>query len=350
MTQELRGAFVAQAGSCEALDSPFMGRLLRLLASHWPTDTKLAAKCARFRGDIGPMGASLPLRISGGLHALVLNNTDADLVAAYPPHGGSDAALWQAVNAALHRHDQFLCDWINNAPQTNEVRRAAVLIATAQLLTDRYNLPLHLSELGASGGLNLMFDKFRLELGADPDQHFGPTPSPVTLSPDWTGTLPPAASVTVGERRGVDLNPLDAAAPEDAKRLLAYLWADQPDRLTRTRAAIALQAATVDRADAIEWLQSRLTPRPGAVHLIYHTIAWQYFPPAAQSRGQAMIARAAAAATTDAPLAWLSYEADGQAPGAALRLRLWPGNHDLALGRADFHGRWIQWSGPSHLP
>jgi hypothetical protein len=31
--------------------------------------------------------------------------------------------------------------------------------------------------------------------------------------------------------------------------------------------------------------------------------------------------------------------------GAALTLRLWPGDIRLALGRADFHGRWVQWSG-----
>ena len=56
--------------------------------------------------------------------------------------------------------------------------------------------------------------------------------------------------------------------------------------------------------------------------------------------------RAAARATPEAPLAWLSMESDGDrsgALGAALVLRLWPGDLHLALGRADFHGRWIDW-------
>ncbi len=30
--------------------------------------------------------------------------------------------------------------------------------------------------------------------------------------------------------------------------------------------------------------------------------------------------------------------------GAALRLQVWPRGDRLALGRADFHGRWIEWS------
>ena len=28
---------------------------------------------------------------------------------------------------------------------------------------------------------------------------------------------------------------------------------------------------------------------------------------------------------------------------AALTLTLWPGGESLALGRADFHGRWVTW-------
>ena len=53
MTVALRGAFAEQAGCCEGLDSPFMGRLLRLLATNWPDDTKLAVKLAAWVGDIG---------------------------------------------------------------------------------------------------------------------------------------------------------------------------------------------------------------------------------------------------------------------------------------------------------
>ena len=37
-------------------------------------------------------------------------------------------------------------------------------------------------------------------------------------------------------------------------------------------------------------------------------------------------------------------EADGETPGAGLTLRLWPGDLRLVLGRACFHGRWVDWS------
>ena len=79
-------------------------------------------------------------------------------------------------------------------------------------------------------------------------------------------------------------------------------------------------------------------------HRIYHTIAWQYFPPATQTLGRALIEAAGAVARSDAPLAGLSMKADADPNGAALVLRLWPGDRTVALGRAGFHGQWVDWT------
>lgn len=339
----LAAAFRDQAGHCAALGSPFMDRLLRLLADHWPADTALARRCARWTGDIGPSGASLPLRIAGGLHALVLTGRDAALAAAYPPNAPDDATLRTAVLGALDRHEGFLLDWIESPPQTNEVRRSAALIASAHWIAARTGgLPMVVSELGASGGLNLMWDRFALETASG---RLGPEDAALTLTPDWTGPLPAPAGIEVADRRGVDLNPLDPHDPKGALRLCAYLWPDQPHRMELTRAAISAQAATVDRADAIDWLDHRLsTPQPGHLHLIYHTIAWQYFPAEAQAQGRALIEAAGRRATDTTPLAWLRMEADGAGDGAGLTLRLWPRDRSITLGRVDFHGRWVRWA------
>lgn len=319
-----------------------MGRLMGLLAAHWPDDTAVARRFAAWPGNIGARGAALPLRIAGGLHALVLMGRDADLAAAYPPHHRDDAALLAAVLGGLRRHDSFLYDWINSPPQTNEVRRSVGLIAAAHWLAARYHLPLQLTELGASAGLNLMFDRFRMDIAG---QFWGPARSTVRLSPVWRGPLPPLARPMVAERRGVDLNPLLVSRPDDKLRLIAYLWPDQSDRIARTRAAMALAPAPVDKSDAIDWLARRLaTPCPGRLHLVYHTIAWQYFSRQAQARGKAIIEAAGAAAHPDAPLAWLSMEADANPDAAALTLRFWPGDATLALGRIGFHGQWVDWA------
>jgi hypothetical protein len=147
----------------------------------------------------------------------------------------------------------------------------------------------------------------------------------------------------------VDLAPLDPSDPEDLLRLTAFLWPDQPERLALTRAAASVACVKPDKGDAIDWLEARLAQAPtGHTHLIQHTVAWQYFPLDAQARGQALIEGAGRRATADTPLAWIAMETDGDTKGsigAALSLRLWPGDLSLHLGRADFHGRWIDWKG-----
>lgn len=341
----LTDAFTAQADSCTRMGSPFMGQLLSVLAQCWPVDSALGRKFASYEGDIGPAGHSLPLRIAGGLHALVLNNAAPALAAVYPPHTASDSALRDSVLGALDTHQGFLLAWTDSPPQTNEVRRSAALIAGAHVALQHFDLPIRLSEVGASGGLNLMWDHFALEIDGT---RLGAQTPVLTLTPDWSGPLPPAAQPQIAARAGVDLNPLKPTRGEDLLRLTAYLWPDQPERLTLTRAAASVATAPLARGDAIDWLADRLPQAPqGRLHLIQHTVAWQYFPPQAQKRGRALIEAAGAQATARRPLAWLSMESDGDTTGkigAALTLRLWPGDLTLDLGRADFHGRWINWT------
>lgn len=232
-------------------------------------------------------------------------------------------------------------------PQTNEVARSAVLVPAARWLAARYGLPLVLSELGASAGLNLLFDRYALDVNAE---SFGPSDAVVTLAPDWSGPQPLATAPAVAGRAGCDLSPVDPV--DDRLRLLSYIWADQSVRIARTSAALAEAARlrpSVAAADAADWLRDRLAAsRPGHVHLVYHTVAWQYFPPRTGAAIEAMLAEAGASATVDAPLARFGMEADDSGePGARLWLHLWPGSVIVQLGRADFHGRWVRWTAPT---
>lgn len=344
MSTPLGLAFERQQRACAALGSPFMARLCALLAARLTPECPLTRRLFDWPGDPGPSGESLPLRLAGALHALRLQG-HAGLAAVYPPHEVDDARLWQAVHTALREDRTFIERFIDSAPQTNEVRRAAAMIATGHWLAARHALPIDMLELGASAGLNLMWDRYALQIG---DAHLGPQTPVLTLTPEWRGALPPRTAPQIMARAGVDLNPIDVRDPAARQRLLAYLWPDQPERLALTRAAIAAAPPLPERADAIDWLGARLAPVPGRLRLIYHTIAWQYFPAAVQARGTALIEAAGQRADDHTPLAWLSYEADDTGkPGAALVLRLWPGDLRLALGRADFHGRWIDWQAPA---
>jgi len=337
----LQEAFVFQSQACASLGSPFMGQLMRLLGTRdWP-DGPIKTRVFGWTGDVSPRGQSVPLRLAGALHALVLQGHTA-LGAVYPPATVDDDALWDVISNALIADAAHIDIWLNSPPQTNEVRRSATLIAAGHVLADRYDLPIRTSELGASGGLNLHWDSYGMVAHG---QTFGSSTPALTLTPDWDGPLPPQTTPHVVERAGVDLNPLDPARPDHALRLQAYLWPDQPERMSLTRAAIKAAKTPVVESDAIDWLAGRLSHQPGQLHLIYSTIAWQYFPADRQAAGTAMIAQAGATATPDAPLAWFGMENDGGKRGAALTLRLWPGDVTLNLGRADFHGRWTNWTG-----
>lgn len=338
MTTSLRDAFRFQAQACVELGSPFMGQLCTLLADRLAPGTPLTDRMFNWPGDLSPKAESVPLRLCGALHALRLQDR-AELAQVYPPHQVDDATLWHGVDTALRKEADFIFAFIDNAPQTNEVRRQVALIGAGHYLTERYPLPFVVTELGASAGLNLTWDGSAV----DTDQgRLGAPDAALVLRPDWTGPLPAGPHPNVVDRRGVDLNPLDSAS--DGLRLRAYLWPDQPERLHLTDIALQTAKTRVDRADAIDWLADHLTTPNEHLHLIYTTIAWQYFPTQSQIDGTHLIEAAGARATDTTPLAWLAMETDGQSPGAGLTLRLWPGDIKVTLGRVDFHGRWITWA------
>lgn len=349
---KLEDAFLDQARSNRSLGSPFTAKLLTLTARRLTPGTPVIDRMLHWRGDISNRADSVPLRLLAGLHALVLTGECPTLAACYPPNRPpSDEVLGRALDTALTRHPETLMRWLDRAPQTNEVRRSAVMIAGAHWLASKFGIRnFVVSELGAAAGLNLMWDRFRMDLAWGV---LGPRDSTVRLDPEWRGPMPPEGEVRIIDRRGVDIAPLDPHDPGDALRLTSYLWPDQPWRIERVQAAMAMCDAVVDKADTCDWLTERLaTPRPGAIHLITHTVAWQYFNEDTRRCCLAAMDAAGARATADSPVARLTMEGDDRkGEGAPIELTIWPGGHRLSLGRVDFHGRWVDWNAPpEHAP
>jgi len=339
----VRKQFLNQAKGCDYLGSPLTARVLRLLGAAMTEDMPVGAVVLNWTGDLSRMGDALALRLAGGLHGLVLAARDSGLAALYAdPAGHDDAAATDILLATLQTHAPTLLQVLQSPPQTNEVRRSVALIAAAQHLAARFGLPFTLSEMGTSAGLNLMFDRYGMVVNGI---HFGPANPVLTLTPDWQGPLPPQGPVVVAGRAGVDINPLDAIA--DRLRILSYIWADQPDRLARTEAALDLAAAerpALHRGDAADWLETRLAmPHQGTLHLVFHTILWSYLSAASRDRIIALLEDAGARATPFAPLAHVAMENDAINDGVVLTLRLWPPGQTAVLGRVDVHGRWVRW-------
>ena len=342
--QRVRAAFADQAKWAEKLGSPFMVMLTSLLAERLDRSSETGRRVLDWPGDPRAGADNVPLRLCGGLHALVRSGRLPELAAFYPPHPlGDETAFGDALEAALRAADEALLPWLDNAPQTNEVGRSAVLMAGLLVVADRFPLPMETFELGASAGLNLLLDRYAYDLGGlaagDPD-------SPLRLVPEWKGPAPPAARVEIEERAAVDLNPMDVR--RNRERLLAYVWPDDPGRSRQLEAALAVaehDPPTVEQGDAADWLESRLSAErvPGRTRVVLHSIAFQYFPEETQRRIENMIERAGAQADESGPLAWLRFEflpSDGK---TSLRLRTWPDGEGRLLAWAHPHGKWVRW-------
>lgn len=346
MSVTVRDVFRGQAAFCASMGSPFTAQLCTLVADRLEPGGDVADRLLDWPGNPDSRADALPLRLAGALHGLVLGGVAPALAAVYPPHEATDDALWDAVRAAFETHAALILQRLESPPQTNEVQRSAALCPGFLLVASRTGLPLAISELGASAGLNQLWDRFAYRYG---DAAWGVADAPVRIAPRLTGPTPPLPAAEVVERAGCDRAPPDLADPEDRLRLLSFVWADQAARMERTAAAIALARAAgvaIARADAADWLEARLaTARPGRAHVVYHSIVWQYLGAERQRRCEAALAAAGARATPEAPLAWLRLEGDGQAPGAAVTLTLWPSGETRLIARADFHGAWLDWIG-----
>ena len=346
MSKKVLDAFFTQAEVCGPMGSTFTAGLCSTFGENLDHATKVGVFCLDWEGDPGPSADSIPLRICGGLHALVLSGRDPELARHYPPHK-MDAPDWEQIQFALVEHEAFLLDWMQSPPQTNEVSRSSVIWPALMTIAEKAGKPLQLLEVGASGGLNLQSSRFGYDLGG---LHCGNLDSQLQLQPEWKGAEPLISTPQIAHRHGCDLNPLDPQNADDELRLRSYVWPDQVQRKARMDAALDIAKANpapVDRQDAIVWLAHHLANLPEQTcTVIYSTIAWQYLPESARATGARMIFECGESLQgSSKELAWLRFEADGNAPGGGIQLQMWPNGVDCLLGRADFHARWVDWRG-----
>ncbi len=349
VTGEIAAHFEKQARACDALGSPFTARLCRLLPGLLDAATATGRRVLAWEGD--PRADALALRLCGGLHRLVIEGSDPTLATAYPPNDAGDDALSAAVAGALERHDAALSAVLDSAPQTNEIARSAMLLPGFLTVARETGLPLALAEIGSSGGLNLLFDRFSYRYG---DLLWGDPASPVRIEPELRSpTLPLAGRLAIHARQGCDIVPADISTTEGRLRLRSYVWADQTARLQRLDGAIAIarrHPIAVERADAAEFVERRIAARPaGAAFVLFHSIMWQYLPRETGESIRGLMEDAGVKATPEAPVAWLRMEPlDPKDRWATLSLTTWPGTTHRGgetrhLARCDYHGRWIEW-------
>ena len=130
------------------------------------------------------------------------------------------------------------------APQTNEVGRSvALLVGLFDLAAATGCRRVRLLELGASAGLNLLLDRFRV---VGDGWSWGPEASPVQLLGAVHGAIVPA-ELEIVEARGCDLDPVDATSDQGRLRLTSFVWPFDVHRHERLAGALAAGRRRIHR-------------------------------------------------------------------------------------------------------
>lgn len=344
-------AFEAQAEFCDRAGSAFVAALARGakadISAGGPTLELVRPWSESSRRQI--FSDAMTLRLFGALHDLVLSGEASSLAARYPTDDapGDGAAAYAEAVRLMHGHHARFAAFMTHEPQTNEVRRSAALLGGFLAVGRETGLPFRCFELGASAGLNQLWDRYWYELGQG--RTWGDPASPVRLISDGSGGVPSTEqAIVVAERRACDRRPVRLDDAAERRRLAAYVWPDQRDRLRNLQAAIAMASEAgvqVEAADAADWARAEAAPKAGFATVVYHSIFWQYMPTEAQAATRAAIERHGAAATSDAPFAWVRLEPDpDDLLTIKVRLTLWPGGQERVLAESHPHANWVKWA------
>jgi hypothetical protein len=280
----------------------------------------------------------MPHRLLAGARWLVSSEQADDFDSAEDP--------WASFRALLEGHDEWLARFVREHPvQTNEAQRCWVLLPIFLTVARLAGRPLDLVELGTSGGLNLLWDRFgyRYEAGT-----WGDLSAPLQLQGEERRTVPREllrTEVNVRRRIGIDLDPVDVTS-EDGIRLLDTFVRDEGYRSRVRRAAdvVRLNPPELVRGDYLDLLPAILRDRDDdALTVVFQTISTVYLADEGRTRLRVIVDEGGA----DGPLAWISTptpEEHGQRRGDyPLELAVWPGGERRIVARMNIRGEWLEW-------
>lgn len=338
-------AIAWQADHAENSGAPGTACVVRALLAVMESDTATGRRIAGWQGLT--LEDAMPLRIAGGLHALHLAGENRRLGDVYRGLITDQPQVDGIVVEAVETFDCQLLPWLDRPPQTNEAGRSANIMAALLWLSSQGIGPkFALNEIGASAGINSMLGRFSFDLGG---VSAGAKASAIHIAPEWRGAPPPAAAVAIVSAKGSDIAPIDLRDPVKATMLRAYVWPEAKARMARLDAAIAMaeeSAPDLVQQDAGAFVDAMLAEpgEAGITRVLFHTVMWQYLPETTRAAITAAMETAGAAATRDAPLAWIMSETNRETFRQECRVRHWPDGEDwVKLTESHPHGTWVEW-------
>ncbi len=327
-----------------------------------------------------PQEAQQPNIILAAARYLLLSGIDHELAAVF----GHDAKQSSAnpfplfKDLVMSHEEEFTALIATRRTQTNEVGRSGCIAASFQYLSHRPvnrhatvatngegKRPLAWIDLGASAGLNLLLDHFRINYRTEAStRSLGPSDASVVVNTDAVG-LPDFDGLplpSISWRVGVDRAPINVVDQAEARWLEACVWPSNVARADRLRSALALaqlHEPSMITADAVAGLGQAIEQAPVNAELVITTTwVWFYLPDDVRTALIELMR------TAGRPVRWVSLEAAGVVsgfdlgdlpPGKTLTFSSVLGLHSFdgfghqsaeMLGWSHPHGDWINWKKP----
>jgi len=364
---ELESAFRSQAAFAAGY-SPLYSQLFATVAGWLAGDAADPVVDWLLDAAAGRGAIEVTLLLAAGLHREELEREKG---------GGGEGALFHppspfppfslSLRETILTHRERLTDFIRRENvQTNETGRGLAWLLPVACL----GWPaVHLVELGASAGLNLVAERrvYRLAAAGDPERtllQLGDGPPQFTTLAHGAAEIPPVVCCpAVLSRNGGDMHPFPLRSAADETRLASFIWADQADRLRRLREGIAALRGVETTAAPVRlhplhlpdglpaFLDAVVPSSPASPVVIYNTVVTMYLP----DRGASLRGHIAAWAEAQrVPVLWLQWEGawDGPPPPErewqAWTADYWPNDgraapHHWQLAWVHPHGTDLQW-------
>ncbi len=267
-------------GEAEEFASPLYARLCRRIAA----DTEVLTLAAT-----APPDQPTPNLLLAAVQYLLLNGVEHPLATFYPGIAVSPDTThdpYPSFRSFCLEHAEALRPLLaTRLVQTNEVSRCACLLPAFGLVAQQAKTePLSLIEIGASAGLNLLWDRYRYGYGDG--KYYGAANSPVYLrcalhgmrTPPFPSHLP-----SIVFRVGLDLNPIDIGNADEVLWLRALIWPEHHERVTRLQQALEVarqEPPLLLAGDALTLLPDVIAKVPANTTLcIFHSFTLNQFSP-----------------------------------------------------------------------